>query len=291
MSLAALRPPNAAPTRDAVPAPRRSCAEIGALAADCLRLEIETYPKPGLVSHVDNGSHEDMDAAMLHRSADVLQPYFVSLARAGGEGAPMGRLRAIGIEAEAAMLRATGGVNAHRGAIFGFSLLCAAAAQASAAPLGETVRRRYGEAILAGPIALRSHGQEARRKYGAPGARGEAASGFASVYLIGVPALEMGAALAGGDAEAMRVHASLALIAEVRDTNLLYRGGAEGLAFAQDQARGFLRRGGVGAAGWRADAARIHLAFVARRLSPGGSADLLAFSLFARKIERGGEPG
>ncbi|HEM8498770.1 TPA: triphosphoribosyl-dephospho-CoA synthase, partial [Burkholderia multivorans] len=32
---------------------------IAALAERSLVLEIETYPKPGLVSHVDTGSHSD----------------------------------------------------------------------------------------------------------------------------------------------------------------------------------------------------------------------------------------
>ena len=36
-------------------------ARVGELAAFCLKLEASTYPKPGLVSHVDNGSHHDMD--------------------------------------------------------------------------------------------------------------------------------------------------------------------------------------------------------------------------------------
>ncbi|TCQ08459.1 ATP:dephospho-CoA triphosphoribosyl transferase [Sphingomonas sp. PP-CC-3A-396] len=72
----------------------------------------------------------------------------------------------------------------------------------------------------------------------------------------------------------------MALIVGVDDTNLLYRGGAEGLAFAQRQARAFLDAGGVDAADWRERAIKIHHAFTARRLSPGGCADLLAMALF-----------
>ena len=57
------------------------------------------------------------------------------------------------------------------------------------------------------------------------------------------------------------------------------------MAFAQWAARGFLEGGGVGRPGWRAAAAGIGADFVARRLSPGGSADLLAMSLFLRAME------
>jgi hypothetical protein len=43
--------------------------------------------------------------------------------------------------------------------------------------------------------------------------------------------------------------------------------------------------GGVGRSGWRERAHAVHRAFVARRLSPGGSADLLAMSLFVQACE------
>jgi len=59
----------------------------------------------------------------------------------------------------------------------------------------------------------------------------------------------------------------------MEDTNLLYRGGAAGLTFAQEAAAGFLGQGGIAQTGWRERAAAIHHAFVARRLSPGGCAD------------------
>ena len=84
---------------------------------------------------------------------------------------------------------------------------------------------------------------------------------------------------ASGDAA--RVQCCFALVAALGDTNLLHRGGPDGLAYAQRAARAFLDRGGVGAPRWRDDALRIHRAFVERRLSPGGSADLLAMTLFA----------
>jgi len=263
---------------------------IGALATQCLKLEVATYPKPGLVSQVDNGAHHDMDAALLSRSADTLAPFFAELASAGAAGAGMERLRMIGIAAEQAMLAATAGVNTHRGAIFGLGLLSAAAGLRIAygidLPLGRIITERWGTAILSGPIPLHSHGARAARDHGAGGARVEAARGLPSVYDIALPVLRGARNLAPeGDDEAARVQTCMTLIARVDDTNLLHRGGADGLRFAQARAAAFLAAGGIGRADWRNRAASIHRAFVARNLSPGGCADLLAMTLFVDRLE------
>ena len=264
---------------------------IAAIAARCLLDELETWPKPGLVSHVDAGSHSDMDAGTFRCSAAAIQPYLHALAEAGAEGCGMTRLRIIGLEAEAAMFGATAGINTHRGAIFGLGLLCAAAGAAASGrtdcstPLGAAVAQLWGRDILDRPALRNSHGGKACRRYGAGGARSEAAQGFPSVYTVGLPELYRGALLAPGDTEAARVQACFALIATVQDTNLLHRGGLSGLSYAQRTARGFLDDGGVGMPDWRQRANVVHQSFVTRRLSPGGSADLLAMSLFAQACD------
>ena len=272
---------------------------VAALATAALLAEVETWPKPGLVSHVDAGSHTDMDAGTFKASAAALQPFWAELAVAGAYGAAMPELRAIGLAAERAMLTATGGVNTHRGAIFGLGLLCAAAGAAGAGPVADgwnhpslpvllsaVVRRRWGRDIVRGPIPLHSHGTAALLRFGAGGARAQAAAGFPHVVSVGLPALLAGRRLAPGDAEAARVQAFFALLRLVDDTNLLHRGGADGLVFARQQASRFLADGGVGQAGWRERAACVHLSFVARRLSPGGCADLLAATLFLDGLDR-----
>jgi triphosphoribosyl-dephospho-CoA synthase len=104
------------------------------------------------------------------------------------------------------------------------------------------------------------------------------------VYEVGLPALQRAAAWVPDDAEAARVEACFALIAAVEDTNILHRGGLQGLCFARRAAQSFLSRGGVARSDWRGRAAAIHLAFVARGLSPGGVADLLAMSLFVMQL-------
>ena len=270
-----------------------SAQQIGDLATGALLAELHTWPKPGLVSLVDSGSHADMDARMFRASAHALRPYFVALAVAGAEDAEMESLRSIGKAAERAMLAATGGVNTHRGGIFGLGLLCAAAGalnakeerRISAGELGGLVSRRWGRNILCGPLPRQSHGTLAWRQYGVGGARAEAVEGFPHVYRVGLPAWNEGKRLANDDENAACVQACFGLIAEVADTNLLYRSGTAGLDFARQAARGFLRQGGVGQKEWRVQAAKIHRDFVVRGLSPGGSADLLAATLLVSGLE------
>ena len=267
-------------------------AQVAAVATAALLAEVETWPKPGLVSHVDAGSHTDMDAGTFRASAAALQPFYGALAVAGAAGADMDELRRIGLDAERAMMAVTGGINTHRGAIFGLGLLCAAAGAAwhrsalkdglglFAIQLGLIVSRRWGPSIVRGPIPLRSHGTDALRQFGAGGARAQAAAGFPHAYQIGLPALRLGRRLAPGHAEAARVQAFFALLASLEDTNLLHRGGGEGLQFARQSAATFLANGGVGQSDWRTRASLVHQAFIERRLSPGGCADLLAITVF-----------
>ena len=262
-----------------------NAASIGALAVRALLREVDTWPKPGLVSPIDSGSHPDMDAALLRRSALGLQPFFVQLAAAGASDSDMSVLRRIGMAAETAMLEVTAAVNTHRGAIFGLGLLCAAAGLASNEPwravsLGAVVRALWGESIASMPSTSETHGATVQRRYGAGGARVEAAGGFTHVYRVGWPALRHGRHLTSGDERAAQVQCCFALIAALADTNLMHRGGLTGLLFAREAAGDFIARGGVGCSDWYAYAWATHAAFVSRRLSPGGCADLLAMTLF-----------
>lgn len=237
---------------------------------------------------MDAGSHDDMDADSLRRSAAAIHPFFADLVLAGSRGATLPDLRAIGLRAEAAMMAATGGVNAHRGAIFSLGLICAAAGtvgdvRCSAEMRAEAVARLWGAPIANVPASPTSHGGRAARRYGVGGASTEAAAGFPTIRATGLPALRR--ARANDDPAAARVGCFFALLAVVDDTNLLHRGGPDGLRAAQAAATAFLAAGGIAAPDWRDRAVAIHHAFVAARLSPGGCADLLATTLFLDALE------
>jgi triphosphoribosyl-dephospho-CoA synthase len=261
-------------------------------AAEALTEELDTYPKPGMVSFHDNGSHRDMTASMFLVSIAVLKPFFAEIAAAGYRRAGLADLRRIGRQAEKAMLAATGGVNTHRGAIFSLGLLCAAAGYAfsrgvfsdlPADGLGKIIAAHWGPGLdSCQEYAGASHGAVMYKKYGAGGARREAAGGFASVRRIGLPAFTE--ALRGFSPAVARTHCFFALLEAVPDTTLMYRGGLAGMHFAREQARVFNARGGVKDRGWRRRAQRIHREFIDRNLSAGGVADLLAATLLVHKI-------
>jgi triphosphoribosyl-dephospho-CoA synthase len=264
-------------------------AAIGGLAREAVRAlyrELVLEPKPGLVSLRDAGSHDDMDAALFLRSLFALRHYFRQAAEAGADGRPFDHLRALGQAAERRMLRATGGVNTHRGAVFLLGLLCAAGGglRAEGRPLSPAalrgwLLRHHGIALARHAAALRaapanSHGQRAARALGLRSASEEAALGWPTLFEVTLPALRSARA-ASAPARAARVQALFATIARLDDTNLVHRGGAEGLRFARDAAARFIDQGGVFGDDWLPRARAVHQAFVARRLSPGGAADLL----------------
>ncbi len=96
---------------------------LAALAERALRRELDTPCKPGLVCPDSAGAHQDMDYPLMLRGIAAIRPFFPRMAVAVSAA----ELRALGIEAEKAMLEATGGVNTHRGAIFCMGLALNAA--------------------------------------------------------------------------------------------------------------------------------------------------------------------
>ncbi len=280
---------------DAVAVGVESAARIGLvadLAVHALLKEAELTPKPALVDRRGGGAHDDMDLGMLFSSAYALYPTFGTLATRAYGCAPSRQLReelaAIGRRGERAMFAGTGGVNTHRGAIWALGLLTAAAVMApSDAPPAEI-------AALAGQVAAfpdrcapteASHGSLVTRRYGVSGARGEARRGFPHVVGVALPALRA-TREAGHPEQFARLDALVALIANVDDTCLLYRGGRAALRDAQTGARAVLDAGGTDTTAGRRALRSLEVALLRHNAAPGGSADLLAAALFLDALDR-----
>jgi triphosphoribosyl-dephospho-CoA synthase len=270
----------------------RESGTIARFALQSLHQELAAFPKPGLVSPVDNGSHRDMDAALFFRSLFSLRHYFSEIAAAGMRKAEFAELKQLGIAAEERMMQATSGINTHRGAIFNLGLLAAAAGSLKAEnrrlkadEIAERIRSFWGDAIRAHGAKLpkTSHGGLVACRYRVGGALHEAACGFPHVFEVGLPIL-LECHARGVDQNSTAVQCLFFLMSKLTDTNLLYRGGDAGLRFVQRVSSDFIADGGVFQPDWKDRAVDLHTQFIAKNLSPGGSADMLAATLFAGRL-------
>ena len=115
-------------------------------ACRALLYEVHIAPKPGLVDRENSGAHRDMDEFTFFDSACALYPYFRECAKKGAlyreePEALFALLRMDGKLAEQRMLRATGGVNTHKGAIFSMGIFCAV--------MGSMMEEGFGESAFA----------------------------------------------------------------------------------------------------------------------------------------------
>ncbi|NQD92977.1 triphosphoribosyl-dephospho-CoA synthase [Pseudomonas sp. CrR25] len=274
--------------------PQLSLAEgLADLAVEALIDEADLSPKPGLVDRRGSGAHTDLHLGLMHASALSLWPAFKEMAdaaRAEGEINPPLReaLGRIGRTGEAEMLRVTGGVNTHRGAIWALGLLTAAAALDTQAPAPAAVARRAARiAVLAdraAPASGASHGAQVCRLYGVRGAREEAQLGFPAVIQHALPQLQRSRAAAAGEQNA-RLDALLAIMSSLSDTCVLYRAGLAGLSSMQRGARAVLAAGGCASLAGRQRLRQLDYDMLRLRASPGGAADLLAASLFLDRLQ------
>lgn len=262
------------------------------LAVDALIDEADLSPKPALVDRRSSGAHTDLHLGLMHASALALWPAFKEMAEAAVEmGEINQRLREaigrIGREGEAAMMRTTGGVNTHRGAIWALGLLVTAAA------LDPSDLSPAGLGSRAGCLALiedrqqpatNSHGAQVARQFGAMGAREQAQMGFPSVTQTGLPQLKRSRAAGHGEQNA-RLDALLAIMTTLSDTCVLYRAGEQGLQAMQHGAQKVLSAGGSATLSGRRALHELDQQLLSLNASPGGAADLLAACLFIDCLE------
>ncbi|WP_433275165.1 triphosphoribosyl-dephospho-CoA synthase [Pseudonocardia xinjiangensis] len=271
--------------------------DVADLAVTALRAEADLTPKPGLVDRRGTGAHADMDLSMLHDSAESLRGAFTECASAAGDSDSAIDLRVrlglIGRNGEEAMLDATGGVNTHRGALWALGLLSAGAAvrgdMAGAIDVAALLARIPDPALEGDPIATMSHGARVRRRYGTSGAAGEAQAGFPHVRRHAFPALHA-ARRAGLDEASARLDALLSLVAHLDDTCVLHRGGPAALSAVQAGALAVRAAGGCRTPLGRDHFTALDRMCLDRRLSPGGSGDLLSVTLFLDALDERTSP-
>ena len=220
------------------------------LAERALRMELDTPMKPGLVGPDSVGAHKDMDYGVMRKGIAAIRPFFPRMALAETPE----ELRQLGIDAEAAMLAATGGVNTHRGAIFALGLAL------YRQPIAETA-------------ALLDNGTSKRREAGIRGAMQMAKDGYKELFEDWLPYYR-----ACHFERSREICTLLRIMATLDDTCVIHRAGyaraqeikaeAKTLAdhFDKEKLKEMCDR------------------YAAEGISPGGAADMLALTIFMDSI-------
>ena len=220
------------------------------LAERALRMELDAPRKPGLVGPDSVGAHKDMDYDVMRKGIAAIRPFFPRMAMA----ATPEELRQLGIDAEAAMLAATGGVNTHRGAIFALGLAL------DRHPIAETAARL-------------DNGSSKRREAGIRGAMQMAKEGYQELYEDWLPYYASVKADTYGLQKTL-----LRIMATLDDTCVIHRVGYERALAVKGEAKALAEHLDLD------DLRKLCDRYAAEGISPGGAADMLALTIFMDSI-------
>lgn len=267
--------------------------KLSSLAQQAILSEISLSPKPGLVDKFSNGSHRDMNYQTFMVSTAAISPFFEVLVREGfafkkenlTQALPI--IRNIGLQMETAMFKATQKINTQKGIIFlmGLSLFACGKLFSQFEHFLENEFRAIIKGICTNMVgnelcsisaAEKSHGEKIFLKYRFSGARGEAESGFQTVFENGLPELNKTRGLSD---EAL-IKCFLAIAANNDDTNILYRSNPQVL-------ESFKRLCSEALENFSTEKYQKVIEYCKNEsISPGGSADLLAVTIFVWLVTR-----
>ena len=239
---------------------------LAALVHRALRLELDTPCKPGLVGPDSNGAHKDMTYATMQAGIAALRPFWSRMVLASSPEA----LRELGIAAEESMLKATGGVNTHRGAIFCMGLALYAWAQGAhneklmQSSIGKIARGIFDNNQTVNHLAPRA-------------AMANALSGYRELFEDWLPYYASGA----GELKTL-----LRIMSTLDDTCVIKRAGAERAQQVKEEILRFAQNDNCHPEEpeARKDLQILCKQYAAEGISPGGAADMLALTIFIHSI-------
>jgi holo-ACP synthase/triphosphoribosyl-dephospho-CoA synthase len=273
-----------------------TCRKLASLALKAIFYEISLTPKPGLVDKFSNGSHTDMNFQTFIDSSVAISAYFTDLVHAGfafdatNLTQALSIIRNIGLRMETDMFASTQNVNTQKGLIFvmGISLFACGYLFATQDRFKTERFRKIVKQIckdltnkeLANQNQReKSHGEMVYTRYAVSGARGEAEKGFPMVFDFGLPELLKRKEL---NDEVLQ-KAFLSIAAHNDDTNIIYRRNPEILDNFKKLSGAVLKR-------YNPDNYNKLMDYCTKEnISPGGSADLLAVTIFIFFLIRSGD--
>ena len=248
------------------------------LAYNALIKEVELTPKPGLVDRTNNGSHTDMNIDTFYVSAKAIKPFISEFLKQDD----FESLREVGKRCEIEMFKATEGVNTHKGMIFSLAIVCGAINRAKSFEfLQEEIKflcKNLVKNDLEKSLHVTTHGEKFFKEFKHTGIRGEAQSGYTTVFEKALPFYDK-QLNNYGEESAMKL-TLLFLMSLTDDSTLFARGGLDAIEFVKKEAKKILHVENLDN-----NLLELDKMMIERNLSSGGSADLLGLTWFLYQLK------
>jgi len=266
-----------------------------------LLYEISISNKPGLVCFEGPGAHTDMNFFTFLNSTSALTPYFKEFCKLGymyqGElNKVLPKIREIGLRAEKTMFLATNQANTHKGIIFLFGISLFSITKIlsengifSDSEFQKTVKK-IGKDLVKNELQhsndYKTHGEKVFHTYGKEGAgiRFEVERGLPTIFQTSLPYFsdQLKPEIYANQTKLQQIllQGLLKIMSINNDSNILYRGDLETLNYIKKTAEESLNN--------PKEFLQLKKYCKANKISPGGSADLLAVSLlihFLKELE------
>ncbi|SFB20445.1 triphosphoribosyl-dephospho-CoA synthase CitG [Clostridium frigidicarnis] len=267
------------------------------LAQKAILYEVSSYPTPGLVSPVSNGCHTDMNFYTFIDSTMSLNKYFLKTCIVSLENCDydviFNKLRDIGIEAETDMLERTNGVNTHKGMIF-IMIVTISAIIINIKKHGKFINIRDEIKNLTKDLSKKdfdkldekkklTYGEKLFIKYNLKGIRGEVEEGLPIIFNVALKTFKESSNLNIND---RLVQTLISIMAVNDDTTVLHRKDIDMLYYIKQCCKNILNIGGMNSTSGRLSIDELDKELSVHRISPGGSADLLALTMFLSDVEK-----
>lgn len=266
--------------------------ELGDLALTSMIYEVSAAPSFGLVSPLTKGSHEDMDFFTFLKSSFAIKDGFEKMAEIAYSYLSLEEVfnqsRKIGIEVEKKMFVATDNVNTHKGMIFLLGTVVIAAARViyenkNFEDIQSLIKNMCRDILkdfenISNKKEL-THGERLYLNYGFTGIRGEVKDGLEVVFNGSLSILE-NSLKSNPDFNLAFVQTLIFLMSQVMDSTIVHRHDIHMLHRVKEEAKTFIENGGIYHKKGIEMALNLEKLYIKERISPGGSADLLAVTIF-----------
>lgn len=270
----------------------KTIKKLGDLALASMIYEVSTAPSFGLVSPLTKGSHDDMDFFTFLKSSFAIKEGFEQMAAAAYSYLSLEdaflRSRKIGMKVEEEMFKATDNVNTHKGMIFLLGTVIIAAArilyekknfediQPAIKDMCRDILKDFENISHKKNL---THGEHLYVNYGFTGIRGEVKEGLNVVFDGSLDVLT-DSLKKNSDFNLAFIQTLIFLMSQVMDSTIVHRHDIHMLHRIKREAAAFIQKGGIYNEEGMKIARNMEELYINERISPGGSADLLAVTIF-----------